>query len=70
MDAHPTHVLVCGGTGCHSSDGDKIRELLAEKVKEKGLDRDIKIVLTGCFGLCEAGPNIVVYPEGIFFIAM
>lgn len=67
MDAHPTHVLVCGGTGCHSSDGDKIRELLAEKVKEKGLDKDVKVVLTGCFGLCEAGPNIVIYPEGIFY---
>ena len=67
MGLHPTHVLVCGGTGCHSSDGDKIRELLIEKVKEKGLDKDIKVVLTGCFGLCESGPNIVIYPEGIFY---
>ena len=66
MEDHFTHVLICGGTGCHSSDGDKIRELLAEKVEEKGLD-NIKIVLTGCFGLCEAGPNIVVFPEGIFY---
>lgn len=64
---HETHVLVCGGTGCHSSQGDEIRKLLDEKVKEKGLEDKIKIVLTGCFGLCEAGPNIVVYPEGIFY---
>lgn len=64
---HETHVLVCGGTGCHSSQGDEIRKLLYEKVKEKGLEDKIKIVLTGCFGLCEAGPNIVVYPEGIFY---
>lgn len=66
MDSHLTHVLVCGGTGCHSSDGDKIRELLTEKVREKGLD-NIEVVLTGCFGLCEAGPNIVIFPEGIFY---
>ena len=50
---HETHVLVCGGTGCHSSQGDEIRKLLYEKVKEKGLEDKIKIVLTGCFGLCE-----------------
>lgn len=67
MEAHLTHVLVCGGTGCHSSNGDKIRQLLEEKAKEKGLDEYIKVKLTGCFGLCEAGPNIVIYPEGIFY---
>ncbi|HLR34727.1 MAG TPA: NADH-quinone oxidoreductase subunit NuoF [Tissierellales bacterium] len=64
---HPIHVMVCGGTGCHSSKGDKIRILLKEKVKEKGLEDKVKVVLTGCFGLCEAGPNIVIYPEGIFY---
>ena len=67
MKSHTTHVLVCGGTGCHSSNSDKIRELLEKKVKEKGLEDNIKIVLSGCFGLCEAGPNIVIYPEGIFY---
>ncbi len=65
--AHPIHVMVCGGTGCHSSKGDEIRILLEEKVKEKRLEDKIKVVLTGCFGLCEAGPNIVIYPEGIFY---
>lgn len=66
MKSHMTHVLVCGGTGCHSSQGDEIRRLLEEKVEEKGLD-NIKVTLTGCFGLCETGPNIVIYPEGIFY---
>ncbi|WP_406243445.1 NADH-ubiquinone oxidoreductase-F iron-sulfur binding region domain-containing protein [Tissierella carlieri] len=61
------HVLVCGGTGCHSSNGDKIKNLIEEKVKEKGLSEDIQVILTGCFGLCESGPNIVVYPEGVFY---
>lgn len=61
------HVLVCGGTGCHSSQGDEIRRLLHEKVVEKKLENKVEVVLTGCFGLCEAGPNIVIYPEGIFY---
>lgn len=67
MQEGMTHVLVCGGTGCHSSNSHKIIELLEEKVKENGLDEHIKISLTGCFGLCAAGPNIVIYPEGIFY---
>lgn len=67
MQEGMTHVLVCGGTGCHSSNSHKIIELLEEKVKENELDEHIKISLTGCFGLCAAGPNIVIYPEGIFY---
>ena len=61
------HILVCGGTGCHSSDGDEIHDLLEKAVKEKGLEEDVKVIFTGCFGLCESGPNVVVYPEGVFY---
>lgn len=61
------HILVCGGTGCHSSNGDKIKDLMESKIKEKGLENDIQVILTGCFGLCESGPNVVVYPEGVFY---
>lgn len=61
------HVLVCGGTGCHSSRAEEIEELIYERVKEKGLEGEIKVIFTGCFGLCETGPNIVVYPEGAFY---
>lgn len=61
------HVLVCGGTGCHSSNSDEIRKKLKEKIKEEGMDDEIKVVMTGCFGLCESGPNVVVYPEGTFY---
>nr|WP_200773755.1 NADH-quinone oxidoreductase subunit NuoF [Tepidimicrobium xylanilyticum] len=66
MKSKMVHVLVCGGTGCHSSQGDEIRQLLEKKAEEIGLD-NIKVSLTGCFGLCETGPNIVIYPEGIFY---
>ncbi len=61
------HLLVCGGTGCHSSNADKIKDLIDEKVKELGIENDVQVIITGCFGLCEAGPNIVVYPEGVFY---
>ncbi|WP_102398990.1 NADH-quinone oxidoreductase subunit NuoF [Haloimpatiens massiliensis] len=61
------HILVCGGTGCHSSKGEKIKELLEEKIKEKGIGEDVQVVLTGCLGLCKSGPNVVVYPEGVFY---
>ena len=62
-----SHVLVCGGTGCTSSGSQAIREKLAEELKIQGLDEEVKIVQTGCFGLCAEGPIVVVYPEGTMY---
>ena len=62
-----SHVLICGGTGCSSSGSVKLSEKLAEELKAKGLDEEVKIVLTGCFGLCALGPIMIVYPEGTFY---
>ncbi len=62
-----SHVLVCGGTGCTSSGSQAIREKLAEELKVKGLDEEVKIVQTGCFGLCALGPIMIIYPEGTFY---
>ena len=62
-----SHVLICGGTGCTSSGSVKVREALAEQLKAKGLEDEIKIVQTGCFGLCALGPVMIVYPEGTFY---
>ncbi len=67
MDLHRAHVLVCGGTGCHSSGSDELLKRFNEKLKEHGLEKEIKMVRTGCFGLCEAGPVVIVYPEGTFY---
>ena len=61
------HVLVCGGTGCTSSNSGKIIEKLEEEFKAKGLTDKVQIVKTGCFGLCERGPIMIVYPEGSFY---
>ena len=61
------HVLVCGGTGCTSSGSPKLIAKLEEEFAAKGLTDKIQIVKTGCFGLCERGPIMIVYPEGSFY---
>ena len=60
-------VLVCTGTGCTSSGSRKIIDLFREEIKKAGLEDKITVVRTGCFGLCETGPVIIVYPEGAFY---
>ncbi len=62
-----SHVLVCGGTGCTSSHSGELIEALEKNIKEKGLEEEIKVVRTGCFGLCALGPIMIVYPEGCFY---
>ena len=62
-----SHVLVCGGTGCTSSNSPKIIEQFEAQIKEKGLEDEVKVIRTGCFGLCALGPVVVVYPEGCFY---
>ncbi len=67
MDIFRSHVLVCGGTGCTSSESPKIMDKFVEEISNAGLDKEVKVVRTGCFGLCEAGPVVIVYPEGCFY---
>ena len=62
-----SHVLVCGGTGCTSSGSNKIQEALVAEIAAKGLADEIKVIGTGCFGLCALGPIMIVYPEGTFY---
>ncbi|NLX94356.1 MAG: NADH-quinone oxidoreductase subunit NuoF [Clostridiales bacterium] len=62
-----SHVLVCGGTGCTSSNSEEIITTLEEQLVEKGLADEIKVIRTGCFGLCAIGPIMIVYPEGSFY---
>ncbi|MBQ6943430.1 MAG: NADH-quinone oxidoreductase subunit NuoF [Ruminococcus sp.] len=61
------HVLVCGGTGCTSSGSPKLIAKLEEEFAAKGLTEKVQLVKTGCFGLCERGPILIVYPEGSFY---
>ena len=60
-------VLVCGGTGCTSSGSKKVLKALDESLKKYGLEDEILVVRTGCFGLCSLGPIMIVYPEGYFY---
>ena len=62
-----SNVLVCGGTGCTSSNSEKIIEALKEEIAKNGLEKEINVVRTGCFGLCALGPIMIVYPEGSFY---
>ena len=61
------HVLICGGTGCTSSGSEQIIKEMETQLKANGLEKEIKVVKTGCFGLCALGPIMIVYPEGAFY---
>ncbi|MGB4005851.1 MAG: NADH-quinone oxidoreductase subunit NuoF [Halanaerobiales bacterium] len=62
-----SHVLICTGTGCVSSGAGKLKEKLTAELEERGLQKEIKVVDTGCHGFCEKGPIVIVYPEGVFY---
>ncbi len=62
-----SHVLVCGGTGCTSSGSKAIIEKLEHELKAQGLEKEVQVVRTGCFGLCALGPVMIIYPEGTFY---
>ena len=67
MSLYRSHVLICGGTGCTSSGGAKLIDEFEAQLKAAGLENEVKVVKTGCFGLCALGPVVVVYPEGAFY---
>lgn len=63
MSNYRANVLVCCGTGCTSSNSHKIMENFEKLLPEKGLENEVSVVKTGCFGLCAEGPIVVIYPE-------
>ena len=64
MEIYRAHVLCCGGTDCTASGSAQIKERFEQLIKQKDLEKEIKVISTGCFGLCEDGPIVVVYPDG------
>lgn len=62
-----SNVLVCGGTGCTSSNSGEIINALEREIKARGLEKEVEVIKTGCFGLCALGPIMIVYPEGSFY---
>ena len=62
-----SHVLICGGTGCTSSGSKVLMSTFEKELEKNGLQEEVKIVQTGCFGLCALGPVVIIYPEGTFY---
>ena len=62
-----TQIVVCGGTGCMSSHSKEIKEQFDKVLKDLELDREIEVFQSGCFGLCEKGPVVVVFPDETFY---
>ncbi len=67
MEFYRSHVLICGGTGCHSSGSSEVMEVFKTELANNKLENEVKLVQTGCFGLCAEGPIVIVYPEGAFY---
>lgn len=67
MDKVRANLMLCAGTGCVASGTPKVKEALLEELKKRGLDEEIKLVLTGCNGYCAEGPVMAVYPDQVFY---
>ena len=63
MSKYRMHLLVCGGTSCRTSESSLIVEYLKKEIEEKGLQNEVQVMTTGCFGLCEHGPVVRVMPD-------
>ena len=67
MADYKFHILVCGGTGCQSSNSTEIMENLKQCVADAGMAEDCKVLMTGCFGFCEKGPIVKMLPDNTFY---
>lgn len=67
MAFYRSQVLICGGTGCTSSGSKELIDAFKRELKKNGIENEIELVRTGCFGLCELGPIVIIYPEGAFY---
>jgi len=67
VEFYRCHVLVCAGTGCTSSESEEVRRTLNLEIERLKLDKEVKVITTGCFGFCNLGPIMVIYPKGTFY---
>jgi len=61
-------ILCCGGTGCHASNSQEMMENLRKYIKEAGLENDVRVIQTGCFGFCAQGPIVKIMPDNVFYV--
>lgn len=67
MSNYKMQILICGGTGCLSSESEQIVKNLKEEIKKHNLSEDVNVVLAGCFGFCEKGPIVKILPDNTFY---
>jgi len=67
MTQFKMHLLVCGGTGCRASESELLFHNLKKEILEKGLEDEVQVITTGCFGFCEKGPIVKVMPDNTFY---
>lgn len=67
MAKYKMHLLVCGGTACHASESERLLDNLKTIIADKGLDNEVQVIATGCFGFCEKGPIVKVMPDNTFY---
>jgi len=68
MKVFRSHILICGGTGCHATGSGMVKQALTAEISRQGLTDEIRIVETGCNGFCAMGPIMVIYPDGIIYM--
>jgi NADH:ubiquinone oxidoreductase subunit F (NADH-binding)/(2Fe-2S) ferredoxin len=68
MSKYSIHLLVCGGTSCHSAESDVVVCNLRDEIEAKGLSDKVQVITTGCFGFCGKGPIVKVMPDNIIYV--
>lgn len=70
MEIYRSHILICKGTGCVASGSESLMEAFQREIEKNGLTKEVRVVQTGCLGLCELGPNVLIYPEGSYYCSV
>jgi len=68
IDDDTRMILICGGTGCHASESEKIVKNFEEQIKKNNLEGKVFASISGCFGFCEKGPIVKIFPENVFYV--
>ena len=68
MSEYNMQILICGGTGCKASEREEIRNSFTDLLNEYGLEEEVQVVMTGCFGFCEKGPIVKMMPDNTFYV--
>lgn len=67
---YEAHVLVCKGGDCSKKGGKETRKAIKSELRAEGMSRDVRIDSVDCLGMCKQGPNVIVYPEGAWYLGL